>query len=258
MLNLLRRHQPSGAPPLPHGPFYLVEDRGDDPEPPPFSADMEDLVHRPIPPRRARPSSFVVGQELRFTQIRDTLTAQLLTDPVRSMHGWPVRIFRLAEVQGLRWERPHSSWELRWDSATLAEQLPDWRYFGPHGAEVAELLERILTLTDEQVRRLPVDPNAGKFEVPGRRVAIPDEPLHPVRRAAFTAMLWLEDRGWQLGDEAGGHYYRGCYFSYNLSEPHWLAALGIVMDAAAAIGLGPALDPVERQRVLADWQRLSA
>jgi hypothetical protein len=30
------------------------------------------------------------------------------------------------------------------------------------------------------------------------------------------------------------------------------------MDAAAALALGPELDPAERQRVLTDWQRLLA
>jgi hypothetical protein len=258
MSPLLRRLQQPVAPALPGGPFYLVEDRGDGPQLPPFSSEAEDLVHAPAPPQPPRAPSFQVGQQVVAVDIDDVLTRQPLVDPGRSMHSWPVRIYQLESLQGLRWKRPHSSWEVHWKSARVAAEVPAWRYFGPHGQEVPGLLDRILVLDPERVMQLPVDPQAAKFQVPGKRIAVPDEPLHPARRAAFHAMLWLEARGWQLGDEAGGHYYRGCYFNYNLSEPHWLAALGIVMDAAAALALGPELDPAERQRVLTDWQRLLA
>ena len=69
-------------------------------------------------------------------------------------------------------------------------------------------------------------------------------------------MGWIEDRSWAVDPGAGGFYYSGCYFVYQLTERHWLAAMGRAMNAASVAILGEALGPDVRARVAAEWAEL--
>ena len=172
---------------------------------------------------------------------------------------YPSRSYAVRDIRGLRWERFNGRgfWQLRFDEGVVAEELPAWLAFGPAGEHVAEILEQVAALAPEQVRALPVPAGTGRFRIP---VELVEDPVgHPLRdaarRASSTAMVWTESRGWAVDPGAGGHYYRGCYFVYNLSEPHWLSAMGRAMNAAILAALGG--QSAHAPRVRSEWAELS-
>jgi hypothetical protein len=145
----------------------------------------------------------------------------------------------------------------------LGAPLPSHLLFGPHGQEVESLLEQILTLTPAKVMAIPLPadlhPETGKDRdhliIPGEQVPA----RHPSHEsdATLIATAWLEAVGWASGDDAGGHYYSGCYFDYHLSESHWLNALGILRRAVWATVRGEDLPPEKRAAWLAEWVSLA-
>jgi hypothetical protein len=174
----------------------------------------------------------------------------LQTDPFGM--PYPSRVYAVRAIRGLRWERYNGRgfWQLRFDEGVVAEELPAWLAFGPHGQHVAEILEQVAALTPERVRALPVPAENARLRIP---VELVDDPVdHPLRdaarRASSTAMVWTENRGWAVDPDAGGHYYSGCYFVYNLSEPHWLSAMGRAMNASILAALGGQSAHAERVR----------
>lgn len=171
---------------------------------------------------------------------------------------YPSRTYAVRDIRGLRWERfnERGFWQLKYDEGTVAGELPAWLAFGPNGERVAEILEQVATLAPGQVSALDVPAGLPRFRSP---VALLDDPVgHPyrdaARRASSTAMVWTENRGWATDPNAGGHYYRGCYFVYNLSEPHWLSAMARAMNAAIVAALGG--QSPDADRVRHDWAEL--
>ena len=198
-----------------------------------------------------------VGAEPRETRSADRGWS-LRTEPFGS--SYPSRTYEVRHVTGLRWERLNGRgmWVLRYDLGVVTEELPAWLTFGPNGEHVAEIIEQVASLTLDQVRALPVP--AG---LPQRRIPVdllPDpvsSPLRDVaRNASSTAMVWTENRGWAIDAGAGGHYYQGCYFVYNLNEPHWLSAMGRAMNAAIVAALGADAQGPEAARVRREWAEL--
>ena len=144
---------------------------------------------------------------------------------------------------------------LRYDTATIAAELPAWLAFGPYGSGVADVLEAIAAVEPSAIWSLDVPEDLPKWRIAVDGLAWDDR--HPLaqmaRRAYFSAQQWMECRGWATDPRAGDHYYRGCYFDYNLHEPHWLSAMGRASNAAALAALGGDVDPRERDRVRAEW-----
>jgi len=178
-----------------------------------------------------------------------------------TVRGYPSRIYALGEVEGLRWERLNGrgGWSLNYDTATVIEEVPVWAGFGPNGALVVEVLETVATLTREQVMALPVPEKLDDGVLPVELLTAPEG--HPdarlARRASLVAMGWTENRGWAVDPGAGGFFYSGCYFVYEITERHWLAAMGRAMNAVSAAVLGEAVEPEVRARVVREWAELA-
>jgi hypothetical protein len=183
---------------------------------------------------------------------------QHLRDQPTDLSGYPVRIYELEGVAGLR--REGLSKRLQYlvaDDALVARELPAWWYFGPHGEGVPEVLDAIWTLDPERVSRLVVPPGDHPFEqIPIPLLAYPKDD-RGAYNAAGAAMNWTENRSWAAGQQGGGFLYRGCYFTYVVTDPRWLMAMGLAYNAAVALALGPNIAPDERTTVLAAWAGLT-
>jgi hypothetical protein len=66
----------------------------------------------------------------------------------------------------------------------------------------------------------------------------------------------MEDRGWAIDSKAGGHYYHGCYFVYQLHDPQWLSAMGRAMNAASGAVIGEDLPAADAERARREWAEL--
>lgn len=277
-------------PDLPAEPLFVSEFRGDAlPSPP--SNDTGDGLDLPAPPRPPpRPPSLGIGSVVRDelpndlarmravasmvlaeqtpNRLMDAFSAEPLDEPPAINWSlktdpfgmpYPSRTYVVRDIHGLRWERYNGRgfWELRYDEGVISEEVPAWVAFGPHGAQVAEVLERVAGLEVDRVLALPVPAEHTRFRIPVDLVSDPvDHPLsEAAHRASSTAMVWAENRGWAVDPGAGGHYYRGCYFVYNLSEPHWLSAMGRAMNAAILAAVGGQLRGANRVR--SEWAELT-
>ncbi len=276
---------------LPAEPLFVSEFRGDAPPSPP-SNDSGDGLDDSAPPRPTpRPASLHAGSivhdespsdmaqmtalvtrvmaEQTQNRLMDAISAEPPDGPPavdwslkmeRFGMPYPSRTYAVRDIRGLRWQRFNGRgfWELRYDEAVVAEELPAWLAFGPNGEQVVDILEQVAALTAERVQGLPVPAEPTKFRIPVDVVA--DPVGHPLReaaqRASSTAMVWTENRGWAVDPRAGGHYYRGCYFVYNLAEPHWLSAMGRAMNAAILAALGG--HQSQADRVWSEWAELTA
>ena len=290
--SLDRRGPNDPEPPLPAEPLYVSEPRGDDLPSPPFTDQTEGL-DAPAPPRPAEraPSlsaGSVVGEraptaEEALRELASEVAAEMVPIPLMNAaaaepretgspdRGWslrlqpfgttyPSRIYEVRDITGLRWERLNGRgmWVLHYDKGVVTEELPAWLSFGPHGEDVASVIEQVACLSLDRVRALPVPTG-----LPLRRIPVdllPDPVGSPLREAArlasSTAMVWTENRGWAIDAGAGGHYYQGCYFVYNLDEPHWLSAMGRAMNAAILAALGADAPGPEVARVRGEWAEL--
>ena len=94
-------------------------------------------------------------------------------------------------------------WVLHYDEGVVTEELPAWHTFGPHGAEVANVVEQVAGLTVDQVRALPVPTGLPQRHIPVELLPDPvGSPLRDMARSASsTAMVWTETAG------------RRCFFS---------------------------------------------
>lgn len=121
---------------------------------------------------------------------------------------------------------------LHYDRATIIEEVPGWLEYGPRGAAVASVLETIARLKAQQVMALQVPSGLEKFWIPIEVVSIPeDHPLYEAARTApWAATRWIENRAWAVDNKAGGHYYRGCYFVYNLDIGALARCVGHIED----------------------------
>ena len=178
-------------------------------------------------------------------------------DAIARNSGHPARFYEVGEVSGLRWERYNGTgyWSLHFDDARVMRELPSWLAFGPNGEDVEAVLEAIADLDTHQVRRLDVPDGLEKFAIPIDRIEVPDgHALEKVAdRARFLAMCWMEDRGWAIDSKAGGHYYHGCYFVYQLHDPHWLSAMGRAMNAASTAVIGGDMPAADAERARREW-----
>ena len=70
-------------------------------------------------------------------------------------------------------------------------------------------------------------------------------------------MNWMENRSWAAGQHGGGFLYRGCYFTYVVTDPQWLMAMGLAYNAAVALTLGPNIVADRRSAALEAWADLT-
>lgn len=172
-------------------------------------------------------------------------------------HGYPMHLYELRDVAELQWANTPVYRYLVASDAIVASELPAWRFFGPHGEGVPEVLEGIWTLTAERVSDLVVPPG----DRPWERIPIPLlEFPHDDRgasNAASTVMWWTESKSWSVGS-GGGFFYRGCYMTYIVSDPQWLMAMGLARNAAVAMAAGPAISAAHRDAATAAWSELVA
>ena len=286
----------ASRPPLPAEPLYAFEDRGDGLASPPFSDNMDDLDAKAPPRVGPSPASLAVGSIVRerppggvdsasqipwevVQEVARSMASDPRMDAIAVQHGggstgdrgwrlhpdpvvapYPSRIYAVRDIQGLRWERLNGRgmWVMHYDEGVVTDELPAWLAFGPRGDEAGRVLEQVAALSSDQVRRLPVPNALERFRIP---TALLDDAVgHPLReaarRASSTAMAWTENRGWAIDPDAGGHFYSGCYFLYQLSDPHWLSAMGRAMNAAMVAVLGSDVPGPETARVRREWGEL--
>jgi hypothetical protein len=235
-------------------PFYIAEPRGDRLPVPPISSDGWD---GPAPPRApAGDPSLSPGDQLGFIKVYHR--------PEDVPVGWPCRIYELDHLVGLRWGRLNGkpqTWRVV-DRATIAAEIPAGLYFGPNGAQVPDLLEAIWTLDPARVAKLEV-PALESDRLPMEQIPIPllvapkGSLQDGARRAASAVMEHFESRSWAAG-AGGGFYYRGCYFTYIVTDQHWLVAMGLAINAAIAMAAAPAFDVTSRRNALSAWEGLVA
>jgi hypothetical protein len=247
----LFRREPRALP-LPAGPFYHGVAREDQIPHAPMS-DSGDGLDEVAPPRTALgPPTLAPGDHVG--------PLQYLKDAPTGLNGvgYPLRIYELRDVAGLRREGQHDRWQyVVADDAVVERELPAWRYFGPYGEGVPEVLEGIWNLDPDRVTRLVVPPGEHKFEqIPIPLFQVPKDD-HGVENAASMVMRWTENTSWAKGSVGGGFYYRGCYFTYIVSDPKWLMAMGLAYNAAVALASGPHIAPAARAVALASWATLA-
>lgn len=270
-------------PDLPGGPFYTATPRGDDPPVPPMSdGSLEGMDGTGAGRGAVTPAGYRPGMA---TGERRHLRSR----PEDVGEPWPCRVFELADVVNLRWEatvpgsfglrgdalraateRFERSGGLskpgvhRWltaDSGVIVRELPGWRYFGPFGERVPGILEEVWGLNPGLVAALP-DPPARAASDPLERITIPvlPAPDGELARAGSNARAavvhFFESRSW-ASNAGGGFYYRGCCSTWIVSDPRWLAAMGLALNAVTAAVSGPAIDPLVRSRALDAWRELA-
>jgi hypothetical protein len=163
---------------------------------------------------------------------------------------WPAWVWEVTEVEGSRWVRRWGEWLFEWDRVRVGRDVHAHSMFGPHGKRVAAVLSDIGMLTHEQV--------IATFP---RRTTLEHEPtLEPDSRESWVASLAvisIESRAWALGDDAGGHFYSGCYFVYRLTHPAWIAAMLSARRAIIAEMRGRDWDPARYEAWTTGWRRLA-
>lgn len=238
----------------PFGPLYIGEPRGDGLPFPPMSDGSEGLDAQASPRPPAGEPSFSPGDRLGFTNAYDR--------PEDVPVGWPCRLYELKQVVGYRRSRQNGrrqTWHVA-DGATIAAEVPAGLHFGPHGAQVPDLLEAIWTLDPARVAKLEVpalQPDRRAIEqIPISLLVAPEGSLQRgAGRAVSAVQAFFESRSWTVG-AGGGFYYRGCYFTYIVTDPQWLVAMGLAINAATAITAAPLLDPTTRRHALSAWAAL--
>jgi hypothetical protein len=238
----------------PFGPLYIGEPRGDRLPVPPMSESSEGLDEPASPRPPAGEPSLSPGDRLGFTKVYDR--------PEEIPVGWPCRLYELNQVVGFRWGTQNGkrqTWRLA-DGATIAKEVPAGLHFGSHGTQVPDLLEAIWTLDPARVAKLEIPalrPNGRAIEqIPIPLLVAPEGSLQRgTRRAVLAVEAFFESRSWAVG-AGGGFYYRGCYFTYIVTDPHWLVAMGLAINAATAITAAPVLDLTTRRNALSAWAAL--
>jgi hypothetical protein len=273
----------TALPALPAGPLYIAVPRGDSPPPTPMTDGNFDEIEGASAARPPATDSLLPPGASTGPQ------QYLRTRPEDVGAAWPCRVYELGDVVNLRWsatvpgsygltgealrkatEKFERSGGLnkpsvfRWlsaDDATIAGELPGWRYFGPHGERVPDILEEIWTLDPARVAALPEPPARGASDAL-EKITTPvlPAPAGELERAASNASSavigFFESRSWATG-AGGGFYYRGCYFTWVVSDPRWLAAMGLALNAVRAAVTGPAMDPAVRRRAFEEWHALA-
>jgi hypothetical protein len=235
---------------IPAGPFYWAVARADRIPIAPMSSNGEGIDEPATP--RAAPGTPINHEGEVIKPYGD-----LLLEPERATVGWPLRLYELRDLEGTGWEDDsRGSWFYAM-SAVVGREAEAWRYFGPHGDGIPELLEQVWRLEPQQVAALgPARPPRCPEAIPIPLLAKPGGIVQRgVQNAVECVMNWTENRSWAVGD-GGGFYYRGCYLTYVVSDPNWLTAMGLAYNAAVAIAGGPAIDAVARQAALAAWRQL--
>ena len=203
-------------------------------------------VEDPSSPRKVYPD----GKTARMERLGISLYAR--PDDV---HGnWREPIVSVGKVEGMRWViRGSRASGLVCDAATVVGLTPGWRMFGPSGERVVRILAQIDRLTAAQVRsfsRSGWDPSESPTAHPALERAL--------GAARGTVVGLMESRAQVVDEEAGGEYYRGCYFVYELNHPQWLAALDAGLRAVTAEVLSETLDPSVTETLRAPWRELLA
>ncbi len=236
---------------IPVGPFYWTVSREDRLPIPPMSDRGEGLDEPPGPRQMPGPPTLRAGDAI--NPGRD-----LLLHPELAIHGWPLRLYELRDLGGLEWKQDHpgQSPRLCARSAVIDREVPDWRYFGPYGDGIPELLEQVWRLDPQRIAALGPTRVVMPEAIPIPLLPKPDGPAgNGVQNAVGCAMNWVETRSWVAG-VGGGFYYRGCYDTYVVDDHGWLTAMGLAYNAAVAIAGGPAVATRERASALTAWRDL--
>lgn len=119
--------------------------------------------------------------------------------------SWPCRLFEVAPTDDLGWDRPRHEYKVGATSVRVLREIDAHVALGSQGVQVAALIERCATLTEDDVRRLDAAWDAALY-------ATWDATWSAARGAAWGA-AWPADR-----DAAW--------------EAAWEAARGTALDAA--------------------------
>ncbi|MBF6334259.1 hypothetical protein [Nocardia transvalensis] len=169
----------------------------------------------------------------------------------------PDRLWRVDDLEGELRLRPGNRW-VRCTSLTVREELPNWLVMGPNGDLVAQVIDQVRDLTDEQARAIAaMAPDEEKWltrTLWDRWLSNPDSPvgcgspvgsgLSEVHRAVTAAARRTGPHlfGWDPEDEAEV-----------ITDMAWQQA-GAAADAAAlAYGAPHILDNQENHRLALRW-----
>ena len=167
--------------------------------------------------------------------------------------GWPNPVWRVGNVEGLRWQiRGGQPNGLVADAFTVLGPIPAEMTLGSSGAVSAATLEAVGRLTTEQVRRFSF--NVGHVDDP----ALPTHDLlgRTAGRLTWLAILALEKRAEEIDPQAGGEFYRGCYFVYELTDPHWLSAMRALTLAIRTMALADRMTSKQIETRMRPWRIL--
>jgi hypothetical protein len=141
------------------------------------------------------------------------------------------------------------------DAYTVVAEVPSWRMYGPHGRAVVAMLEGAAAVKPAGVRRLP--PGAQRLPGPEAKDIVPV--VHRRRMSAMQAAYRaVETRAREVDDDAGGEFYSGCYFVYELTDPHWITASRLATQAAEAIAAPELFAEAELDERIRPWRELVA
>jgi hypothetical protein len=169
--------------------------------------------------------------------------------------GWPQAVWRVGEVEGLRWRiRGGERAMLVADAFTILGPITTSQALGVGGASVEHVMAEIGSLSRDQVRGFGWS-GARAFDHP---VLDRHDPLSASqRRVCWTVVGAIEARAQEVDPDAGGEYYSGCYFVYRLDDARWLAAMNAAVLAVSTAVLSDRLTPEQVDLRTRPWRVLA-
>jgi len=169
--------------------------------------------------------------------------------------GWPQAVWRVGEVDGLRWRiRGGERSMLVADAYTVLGRITASHAIGVGGASVERVIGEIGSLSRDQVRAFGWS-GEHAFDDP---VLQRHDPLRAsVGRVIWTAIGALETRAQEVDPDAGGEFYSGCYFVYRLDDARWLAAMNAAMLAVSTAVLSDRLTLEQADLRTRPWRVLT-
>ena len=251
LLGGLFRRWPTAPGPPPTRPFFHAVQRPDVPPNPGMTdAEPERLEKPPQRPAAGDPPAGI-GDHIGPQDFLHERPEDVFPPP------WPLWLYEIGDLEDLPWSEPgrRKPYPVASD-ATIIRELPAWRYFGPHGDGVPEILEQVWTLDRVRIASLgfpPADHKPGR--IPIATLVVPENARGP-ENARFEVARWMESRSWVSGS-GGGWYYSGCHCTYSVSDPRWLSAMGLARNAAVALAARDHFDPATVDAALRAWQDLA-
>ena len=218
------------------------------------AAPVEDLVARArvvdrADPRKVYPGRFGLMPRMERAGLPVYARPQDVPD------GWPQAVWRIGEVEGLRWSiLSGKRSRLVADAFTVIGQITASQALGMGAAAVERVMREIESLGRDRVRA---------FGWSGVRVF--DHPVldrhDPLRssqdRVIGTVIGAIEARAQAVDPHAGDDHYVGCSFVYRLDDARWRAATNAAVLAVSTAVLSDRLTPEQADLRTRPWRVLT-